>query len=142
MGPHDEAIVGDAAVGVDHLEAGDEHVALADGDIAVVASLPAALLVGSVGPVVPLPLGIGNSSAFLAGKVDARLLAQAELAVGLLQALGLVGIIEALADLVVDDVARIGDAVLEIDIAVARLDPTMHTVVLAEPRPPSGAVPG
>ena len=48
VGAPDGAAVGDGAVGIDHLHEGDQQVSLPDADVAVVAALPAALLVGHV----------------------------------------------------------------------------------------------
>ena len=143
--PPDGAIVRDAAVGVHHLETGDEKVALADGEVAVVAALPGARLVRGAREVVPLPLRVRNSTAHLAREIDARGAPQAVTPERLLHALLGVGVVEALADRVEDDVAGVRDARHEGHGAVTALIPAVpsarRVVLVARPSPVPGAVP-
>ena len=127
-------------IGTEHLERGHEEVSLADGEVGAVTTLPRACGVIGGGVVVPLPFRVGNAPDGLGGQVDPLGAAQTPGAVGLLEALLAIGVVEALADLVEDDVTGIGDARLERHPAVAAMVPAVLPIVLAEARPVARAV--
>ena len=137
----DGAAVGDAHVGAAHLEGCDEDVALADGDVRVVAAVPLSIRVGPAREVVPLPLRVGNSPGkpHWEDRFPSRE-PRPRLAEGLLHSvlLVLVEVEQGLRDLrVEDDVTGVGDAVPQVDRPMALMVPTPLTISLAEARPPT-----
>ena len=140
VGTPDGAARGNAGIDARHLKNRHEQVALADGEVRAVATLPRARVVGRGVPVVPLPLGIRHAPRPLGRQVDTRRGAKAPLSVGLLQTLGVVGIEEAHAHLVEDHVTGIGDARLERHGAVTVFLPAVLAIFLTEAGPPARTV--
>ena len=135
MGPHLHRPVHKAAVRIAHLKGRDEDVTLADGDVRRVTALPGTRGVLDPSVVVPLPFGIRHATLRLSRQIDAGRRADAPATEHLLNALGMVGVVKRLRNLVEHGVAGIGDALIEIHPAVSGVVPAMHAVLLAKTRP-------
>ena len=146
MGLHD-LTRGHPAVSRRDLQRRDEHVALADDHVGIVAATPGGLG-RSVAEGLLFPGGRGQLTARLAAKIDPGALAETELLQVLLQSrlgqlagAGRPAIVEALGDLIEDHVAGVHDAAVQVQGAVAVVVPALLHVARAETVPLAGASP-
>ena len=127
------AAVGNAHIGAGHLQRCHQNVALADGNVGHIAGIPLAVLGRCVGKVRLFPLGIGNTARALTRQVDAAGLAQAPATKDLLQALGMLVVVEKrLAHIVEHGVAGVGDTGLQRHRAVAGVQPAVFSPRFAQ----------
>ena len=136
----------DGAVGYRDLHGRDQHIALTDAHVRIVAALPLGIL-GSVAEILLLPFGRGDATRGFAVKVDAGGLIQAVAFQEILQqrcrfALVRSSVPELVADVVIHGIARVHDAAAEIERAMALLLPALLNIARAETIPAAGAVPG
>ena len=130
------AAVGDTRIDRGHLDRRDEDVALTDDDIGHISCIPGPLIRRPALEIRLFPFLVGNAAATFARQVDAGRGTETPSAVHLLQALGMLLVVEKrLADIVEDGITRIGDPMLEVLGAMTRVQPAVLSVRLAQTGP-------
>ena len=131
-----------ATVRICHLKTGYQQVALANSKVTVVTTLPLTSIIRRAGKVIPLPLSIWNTTRRLFWKVNTRKSSKSKGTECLLHTLGMIVVVEeALTNLIKNNVARVSDTSNEVNSAMARKQPAVHTVLLAKSCPKTCAIP-